>query len=224
MGTHDNHRERMRQRFISTDGNGFAPHELLEMLLYGAVPRGDTNPAAHALRLSKPSVRSAMCLTHRLTHLKTCAGWEKNSAVTIKLVSKIAKECSDGLREHETAGDFDAVGRSLISEFRASGAERVFIILLDQKNRILHREFIGEGDFACARVDFRKIAELVLRKNASKVIIAHNHPDGNPNPSASDRATTVNLEQFLKQLGAELKEHYIVTDCVYAGMKQTHLN
>lgn len=212
----------MRQRFISTDGNGFAPHELLEMLLYGAVPRGDTNPAAHALIETFGSLGNV--LDAPFDALKNVRGVGKTSAVTIKLVSKIAKECSDGLRELETAGDFDAVGRSLISEFRASGTERVFIILLDQKNRILHREFIGEGDFACARVDFRKIAELVLRKNASKVIIAHNHPDGNPNPSASDRATTVNLEQFLRQLGAELKEHYIVTDCVYAGMKQTHLN
>lgn len=218
MGTHDNHRERMRERFISTGGNGFAPHELLEMLLYGTVSRGNTNPAAHALIETFGSLGNV--LDASLDDLKNVSGVGKASAVRIKLVSKIVKECSDGLRELETAGDFDAVGRQLISEFRASGIERVFLILLDQKNRILHREFIGEGDFACARADFRKIAELVLRKNASKVIIAHNHPDGNPNPSASDRATTVNLEQFLKQIGVELKEHYIVTDCVYVGMKQ----
>lgn len=218
MGTHDNHRERMRERFISTGGNGFAPHELLEMLLYGATPRGDTNPAAHALIETFGSLDNV--LNASFDDLKNVHGVGKTSAVMIKLVSRIAMECADGLRELETAGDFDTVGRQLITEFRASGVERVFIILLDQKNRILHREFIGEGDFACARVDFRKIAELVLRKSASKVIIAHNHPDGNPNPSASDKATTINLEQFLKQIGVELKEHYIVTDCVYVGMKQ----
>ena len=85
----------MRERFISTGGNGFAPHELLEMLLYGATPRGDTNPAAHALIETFGSLDNV--LNASFDDLKNVHGVGKTSAVMIKLVSRIARECADGV-------------------------------------------------------------------------------------------------------------------------------
>lgn len=214
---HTNHRERMKDRFVQTDGNGFAEHELLEMLLYYAVQRKDTNSLAHRLIDRFGSLEQVLEAPY--DELVKVSGAGRSVALLVKTVNRIRVACGRSLKENSVVGDYDEVGRFLVGEFRGAPVERVLIMLLDAKNRLIYSEFISEGEFSFAKISFRRVVSLVMLKNAAKVIISHNHPDGNPNPSTNDRAVTSALENLLEQIGVELKEHYIVSDNVYVGLK-----
>ncbi len=213
---HANHRSRMRNRFLVTGGSGFAEHELLEMLLFYAVPRVDTNPLAHELLDYFGDLDNLLCASaDDITKVK---GAGESVAVLIKLVEKISSVCNDYQRKSNIMSDYDDIGRYLVSEFKKVKTEKVFLMLFDGKNNVLHCEFIADGDFSSVMMDFRKIASLVLLKNAAKVVIAHNHTDGDPNPSIGDKGTTGTLVAFLRDLNVELREHYIISDNVYIGL------
>ena len=92
--------------------------------------------------------------------------------------------------------------------------------MLDAKGNLISKEKAGDGDFKSCEIDTRNILTNALNKNAAKIILAHNHVDGNPYPSLSDKAATASLISLLNQVGIELYEHYIVYDGKYAGIKK----
>ncbi len=214
---HQNHRRRMRDRLKKTNGKGFAHHELLEMLLYYSVPRRDTNEMAH--RLIDKFGSLGVLFDANQDEIAKIEGISENTASLIKLVKAI-HDC-DGFDKNNLRvfNDYAETGEYLVSEFAGSETEKIFLILLDGKNRVLHCDFFDEGSFKFTRFDMRRLTELVLCKKASQVIIAHNHIDGDPNPSPTDRITTADIESFLARLDVSFAEHYIIADNVYIGLK-----
>lgn len=214
---HRNHRERLRQRYISGGIESFADHEVLELLLFYALPRVDTNELSHRLIEHFGSVRKV--LQAPIEELSSVYGLNTASSTLLKLVGDLCVRSKTAEKSIKVLDNYDEVGKMLVNEFSVDSAERVVLILLDSKFRLIHETTISEGDFSSARINMRTIVHMAMLKNAAKIILAHNHPDGNPNPSLSDKAMTISVDNMLSQVGVELVEHYIIADEVYIGLR-----
>lgn len=96
--------------------------------------------------------------------------------------------------------------------FGGISVETVYALLLDDKGRVIHTEFLGEGTVSTSDIVPRKILECANRKHSKRVILAHNHPKGSTAPSKDDMMTTGRLFTILASVGVCLQAHYIVAD------------
>ena len=177
MGIHDGHREKMRQRFLKSGLESFADHEALELLLYYAIPRRDTNPIAHALMERYGSLSAVLSAPPE--DLKNVEGIGDSGAVLLRLVVQLCQKARLADAERETVlSSVDRVGAYLLDRFSGERNEVIYQLCLDRKGRLLACKRLGEGGVASADLDIRKLMENAILTSASVVILAHNHPSG----------------------------------------------
>ncbi|MEY8385705.1 DNA repair protein RadC [Oscillospiraceae bacterium 38-13] len=220
MGVHDFHRERMRRRFRENGLSGFADHEVLELLLYYAIPRRDTNPIAHALLDRFGSLSGVFSAPAEL--LEQVDGVGENTAAFLRLIPLASARARLAEAERELALDTrERIGGYLLELFSQERNEAVYEICLDRKGKLLACKRLGEGSAAAVNLDIRKLVENALLCSASSVILAHNHPSGIALPSQDDHATTQQAHQALKSIGVQLEDHIIVADGDYVSYSQS---
>lgn len=211
MGIHDGHREKMRRRFLSGGLDHFADHEALELLLYYALPRRDTNPIAHALMErygSLPAVLSAP-----VEDLQKVEGIGESAAILLKLVPQLYRKACLADAERETAlSSVARIGAYLKERFRSEKNEVVYQLCLDRKGKLLVCKKLGEGDHSSANLDIRRLVENALLFSASGVVLAHNHPSGIALPSADDYVATDRAKAALATIDVQLVDHIILAD------------
>lgn len=211
MGIHDNHRERMRRRFLAGGLDGFADHETLELLLYYAIPRRDTNPIAHALMERFGSL--AGVFSAPIEALEQVEGVGENAAVLLRLTPLAVQKARLAEAERELIlNSRDSIGAYLLELFSQERNEAVYQICLDRKGKLLSCKRLGEGSASAVNLDIRKLVENALLSSASSVILAHNHPSGIALPSNADRAATDQAKAVLESVGVRLADHIIVAD------------
>ena len=211
MGIHDGHREKMRRRFLETGLEGFADHEALELLLYYAIPRRDTNPIAHALMERYDSLSGV--LNAPVEDLEKVEGIGESAAILLSLVSRLSRKARIADASQETIlNSSERAGAYLLERFAGERRELVFLLCLDRKGRLLACKRLAEGDVASADLNIRKVVEMALLTSASAVILAHNHPSGLATPSQEDLFLTRYIQDSLKPLGITLYDHVILTD------------
>ncbi len=218
MGRHDHsgHRARVRQRYNESGIDGFAAHELVELLLFYGIPRRDTNPLAHRLIKAFGSVSGV--LNADRTMLMEVEGMTENAAVLLRLVGDLKRYCAleeqpTGKIMHKT-GDFV---NYLLPRFDGLSVEEVWMISLDILHRVIGVHRIGNGTPMMADVNARDVLRFALADNAPYVVIAHNHPSGIAIPSQADLDMTAGLAKTLKAISIELIDHLIFgldNDCV----------
>lgn len=214
---HAHHRERLRGRYRDNGIISMQEHEILEMLLFYSIPVINTNPVAHALLKEFGSLKNVF--EAPIDALSQVDGLGEKSALYISFLGDVFTKISMSYENKKASMTFNSLGEMLVNEFSKDKTERVFAVMLDAKDKIICKEHICNGTFKGAQLDMKKIARIALSKDVAKVVIAHNHPDGNPNPSTADKAATTLLSSFLNQIGVELKEHYIIADNVYVGIR-----
>ena len=211
MGVHDKHRERMRKRFRENGLNGFADHEALELLLYYAIPRRDTNPIAHALLERFGSL--AGVFSAPVEALEQVKGIGDRAAVLLRLVPLIVQRARLVEAEREIIlNSRDSIGNYLLELFSQERNEAVYQICLDRKGKLLSCKRLGEGSACAVNLDIRGLTENALLSTASAVILAHNHPSGVALPSEADHAATDRAKAALEAIGVALADHIIVAD------------
>lgn len=220
MGIHDGHREKMRQRYLKGGLEPFADHEALELLLYYAIPRRDTNPIAHALMErygSLPAVLSAP-----VEDLQKVEGIGESAAVLLTLVPRLYRKArlADAARE-TVISSADQAGAYLMERFADEKHEVVYQLCLDRKGKLLACKRLGTGSVANAELNIRKIMENAILTSASAVILAHNHPSGVALPSSDDCTATQRVEEALRTIGVVLADHIIVADGDFVSMAQS---
>ena len=147
MGIHDGHREKMRQRFLKGGLDSFADHEALELLLYYAIPRRDTNPIAHALMERYGSLSAV--LTAPVEDLQRVAGIGESAAVLLKLAPQLYRKARLSDAEQETVlSSVERVGAYLLERFAGEKNEVVYQLCLDRKGKLLACKKLGEGGVA----------------------------------------------------------------------------
>ena len=208
MGVHDGHRQRMKGRFREAGAAAFDDHNLLEMLLFYAVPRRDTNELAHKL-INRFGTYSGV-LEASIDELMSVDGIGESAAVLIKLVPEMNKRYMQRSNDSDTISSASAAGKYFVSKFAYETVEVAYAMFLDSKNRIIACREISRGVVNATEICIRAIAEQALACKATSVIIAHNHPDGIPVPSAEDELTTQKIKLALSTVGIKLADHIIV--------------
>ncbi len=220
MSIHDGHRNRMRDRFLHEGLDHFSEHEVLELILYYAVPRKDTNPIAHALINRFGSL--AQVLDAPVEALEQVPGVTRNGAILLKLTPQAGRYYLVNRSAHMTVlSTLDQCGDYLLPYFFGRRNETVFLLCLDAKCGVLSCREVGEGSISSANVPIRRIVELALGANAASVILAHNHPGGIAVPSREDIASTRRVAAALEAVDVVLADHVIVAEDDFVSMAQS---
>lgn len=193
-------------------------HEILELLLFYAKPRVDTNELAHRLIDHFGSLANVFEASSE--ELCKVFGIGESSAVLIKLVNQMYTSSVFEPNKRVSFKDYNKVGRFVADCFKFDKTERFMVVLLDAKDKLINTCTLAEGDFDGVNVNMMRLLQLVVLKQAAKIIIAHNHFEKDLCESVNDMLLTNTIEDALKSLGVQLKEHYIVCDKDYIGLKQ----
>ena len=221
MGIHDGHREKMRRRFLSGGLEQFADHEALELLLYYAIPRRDTNPIAHAL-IDRYGSLSAV-LAAPVEDLQKVEGIGESAAILLKLVPRLCAKArlADADRQELILNTASRAGAYLLERFYGEQNEVIYQLCLDRKGKLLACKKLGEGSIASAALDVRKLVENAILHSASSVVLAHNHPSGIASPSHEDYAATDRARNALENIGVALADHIIVADGDFVSLAES---
>ena len=217
MGIHDGHREKMRQRFMTGGLDAFADHEILELLLYYAIPRRDTNPIAHALMERYGSLPAVLAAP--MEDLKRTEGIGESAAVLLHLVPQVCRRARLAqVGEDQVLNSSERAGAYLLECFDGESREVIYQLCLDRKGKLLACKRLGEGSVASSDLDVRRLVENAILTGASAVILAHNHPSGVALPSDGDYTATMRVRAALNAIGIELADHIIVADGDFVSM------
>lgn len=221
MGIHDGHREKMRHRFLSGGLEHFADHEALELLLFYAIPRRDTNPIAHTLMDRYGSLSAVLAAP--VEDLQKVDGIGESAAILLKLVPHICYKArlADAARQDLVLNTADRAGAYLLERFAGERNEVIYQLCLDRKGKMVACKRLGEGNIGSAALDIRRLVENAIHSNASAVILAHNHPSGLALPSDEDFVATDRAKAALATIGVQLSDHLIVADGTFVSMAQS---
>ena len=218
---HAGHRERLRERYDRSGMDDYADHEVLELLLTYAIPRGDVNRQAHDLVSRFGSVAGALdALPEEICEVD---GVGPAAARFLTMLPSVFRRYAlNKVTSTESMDTLAKVGEYLMSLYTGITFERVYLLLFDNSMRLIDCVHLADGSVNCSNVTVRRIAELALFKNAAGVVLAHNHPKGLAIPSSSDHQVTQTVESALEPLGVPLLEHVIVTENRYAPIVRQH--
>ena len=209
MAIHDGHRERMRKQLKTSGMDSLSDVQVLEVLLYYAAPRGDTNPAAHALLNRFGTLDGVFSAPE--AELKKVDGVGDAAAQLIALVPQVARRClMSRSAQIQVLDTTSKCGRYLLPYFHGEHEEVVYLLCLDAKCKALDCVLIHRGGVNVASIAARKVVKTALDAN---------HPSGLALPSPEDRQTTLVLKRALEAVGVVLADHIIVADGDFVSMR-----
>lgn len=219
MGLHDGHRQRLIQRFLEEDLDNFEPHNVLELLLFYAIPRKDTNELAHVLIDTFGSLKGVFDAPYE--ELIKVAGIGPNTAALLKLVPSLTRTYYSSDARSIILDTSEKSGEYFLPYYIGQTEEVVRLACLDAGGKVISNQILHRGSANAAEVNLRKIVNIALRNNAMGVILAHNHPGGLPLPSEEDVATTKSIREALMPMGILLMDHIIVAGQDYVSMARS---
>lgn len=222
MNVHEGHRMRKKRQFVENGLDAFAEHEVLELLLYYAIPRRDTNPIAHAL-LNRFGTLDGVFSAPREELLRV-DGLGENGATLIGLLLPLYQRVRLSAARRDVI--LDSTERAcayFVERFAVEHTEVMYQVCLDAKGKLVNMEKLATGNVNSVCADLRAIVENALLCRASAVLLAHNHPSGVALPSEADNTVTLQVQQVLKSVGVELWDHIIVADNDCVSLRQNGL-
>ena len=212
---HEGHRARMKKKLLENGERSLADHELLEVLLYYAIPRRDTNELAHRLLKQFGSLRGV--LSAPVQELACVSGVGQQAALLLGMVQMLCRRAAQREKE-QILNSVDACGAYFTELLGSSRREMLWQVCLDGKGKVLSSRCLAEGDVSMAAVSVRQVVEYALRAGAVGVVLAHNHPSGVALPSQEDIATTRLIRDALRTMNIQLVDHVVVADGDYVSM------
>jgi DNA repair protein RadC len=216
-GLTQGHRARVREKVIGGGLDSMPPAELLELLLFYAIPRGDVKPLAKKL-LEGTSLGGL--LTRDPIDLERLPGIGPHAASLLALVVRIHREL---VAERERLREICLDPVELVPWFRSviglCEEERFAVVFLDQGRRVLGREIFDGGSRTRTVLYPRQLFEAALRTKATGMVLAHNHPGGSCSPSGQDRELTRRVQQLGDSLEITLVDHLIITRESHASFR-----
>ena len=211
------HRERVRKRFLENGFNGLEDYEILELLLFYVIPRKDTK--AIAKELIKKFKTLANVLKADTLELKTINGLGDVAITFLKMMGALPEKIyEDKLKnkklikdDKNKITDKEVLLSFLRNKIGYEDVEKFYVIYLSSSNEVIAFEESSSGTLDRSSIYPREIYKRVIMENAKSIIIAHNHPSGNTCPSKCDIDITNEIAKGLKNFGALLIEHIIIT-------------
>ena len=214
---HSGHRNRVRKKFIENGFDGFEPHEVLEMYLFYAIPRKDTNPLAHRL-LDRYLTIGGVC-DAPIDELMREFSLSQSAAVFLKMLPEMSRLYIESKMLDDNIIDYENLGEQFKNKFIGRTDEAVALMLGDAKGKMIYFGIISKGVLGSSNAPIRKIVDLSLRHNARSAFIAHNHPGGSAFPSRGDLEATKIIRETLLSVGVDLIDHFIITDDDYVSLR-----
>ena len=212
------HRARLRQRLISGGPEALMDHELIEYLLALAIPRRDTKPLAKALLAEFGGIGGL--LTADAEAIARFEGVGETAVSALKIVQAAALRM---LRSEVSAAPILSSWQALLDYLRIDMAhkltERVRILHLSSRNMLIRDEIMAEGSIDQAAVSVREVIRRAIDLGSASIIIVHNHPSGDPQPSRADIALTKDIADTGKRLGISVHDHIIIGAKGHSSMR-----
>ena len=196
--SHDGHRQRMKERLLRDGLESFSEHEMLELLLFYALPYRDTNALGHVLIDRFGSLCNVLDAAYA-DLLKVRRRYQRGTLLYT------AKE----------------LGEYILPWFIGQKAESVVLVSMDNRSKLLNATRIFEGSVNSAQFNFRTAVQQALQDNATRVVMAHNHPNGFALPSNADIDTTRRFAEVLALVDIRLVDHIVVAEDDYVSMAET---
>jgi DNA repair protein RadC len=203
------HRQRLRERFMEAGEVALADYELMELLLFRALPRRDVKPLAKALIERFGSFAEAVAA--RPERLREIAGLGEAAIVELKVTEAAARRLARGaLEKRQVLSSFSAVTDYCRTAMAYAAREEFRILFLDKRNALIADEVQGVGTVDHTPVYPREVVRRALELGASALILAHNHPSGDPTPSTADIRMTREIIAIAQPFGISVHDHLIV--------------
>ena len=208
---HEGHRQRMFDKFLKQGGGVFLPHEFLELVLFYAIPRRNTNEIAHELMDKFGSFEGV--LDADIEELKQVKGIGNHAAILIKCLSEGNRLYFQEPQDKIQRFDKLSVARNFgISRFVGTTTEDIYALLLDNQLRKIDCVRLERGAINHVAFDLGELYRNCLMRKVSAVILYHNHPHGISAPSCEDIEITYQIQGKLSDINICLLEHFIVSD------------
>lgn len=216
------HRERLKARFREAGADAVADYELLELLLFRAVPRRDTKPLAKALLAKFGSFAEVLGAPE--TRLRELDGVSESIVDLLKLVQASAQRYAHGaVRGARVLDQWTAVLDYCRSMMAFEPIEQFRVLFLDRRNALIADEVQQSGTVDHTPVYPREVVKRALELSATALILVHNHPSGDPTPSAADIAMTKQVVDIAKPLGIVVHDHVVIGRQGHASFKGMRL-
>lgn len=218
---HEGHRQRMRERYLAEGSENFSDVNLIEMLLYTTIARGDTNPIAHALMERFGSISAILEAPEE--ELVKVAGVGVKTAELLTLIPGICRAFYQDQRNprygvfHDDSMLYDYI----VSRFIGYDEEHILLLLINASGRMKYCNVIAKGSFSMVNLDVRQIAVLCVKCHCQRVVLAHNHPSGYTLPSREDILVTRSIRKTLQSFSIELYDHVIVSGVSYESLRES---
>jgi DNA repair protein RadC len=216
------HRARLRSRFLKDFGKGFADYELVELLLFMAQPRGDVKPLAKALLQQFGSFADLMAADPE--EIKKIPGAKDATVVALKSVQAAAlRMMQSNLLDRPVITSWQQLLDYCHAAMSRETREQFRVLFLDRKNGLIADEVQATGTVDHTPVYPREVVKRALVLGASAIIMVHNHPSGDPAPSAGDIDMTQEIKDAAASLGISLHDHVIIGRNGHASFKNLGL-
>ncbi|MCC2600926.1 RadC family protein [Sphingopyxis yananensis] len=205
---HLGHRGRLRARLLA-DPQSLADYELIEYLLALAIPRRDTKPLAKILLREFGSFSQTISADPE--SLRRIKGMGDGAIAALKIAQATSLTMlRDQFRDQPILSSWDALLDWLRADMGPIERERVRVLYLNSRNMLIRDELVSEGSVDQSAIYIREIVRRALELAAAAIIIVHNHPSGNPEPSRQDINITRDLADAAGKLGITLHDHIII--------------
>ena len=221
MGLHDGHRQRCKRRYLAAGAEGMDDHQLLELLLFYAIPRCDTNETAHRLLKRFGSLQGVLYADPG--ELAAVEGIGESAAVLLRLTGDLSLRARKAALPEKLLNSPGRAGAYFAELLLGQKRELLYEACLDGKGKLLSCRCITKGTVTSSPLQVRQVVENALYSGADSVLLAHNHPSGVALPSPADNATTLSVFDALRTVGVELADHIIVADDDFVSLRHNGL-
>ncbi|WP_309228510.1 RadC family protein [Roseomonas sp. KE2513] len=205
----EGHRKRLRDKLLRAGPDALADYELLEMLLFLALPRVDTKP--HAKRLIARFGSFAGAISAPESELRLVEGIGETAVAALRLVQAASiRLLAEEVREAPILSNGERLTAYLTAALARETVEQFRVLFLDSKNRLLADEALARGTVNHTPVYPREVVKRSLELGATALILVHNHPSGDPTPSRADIEMTAEIASGAATLGIAVHDHIIV--------------
>jgi DNA repair protein RadC len=216
------HRERLRTRFREAGVDALADYELLELLLFRALPRRDVKPLAKALLARFGSF--AEVISAPPARLAEVDGLGEAAIAELKIVQAAANRLARGeVKRRTVLSSWSSVLDYCRSTMAFADREQFRILFLDKRNQLIADEVQQTGTVDHTPVYPREVVKRALELSATAIVLVHNHPSGDPTPSRADIQMTKQIVEIAKPLGVDVHDHIIVGRDGHVSLKGLRL-
>ena len=213
------HRDRVRQRFIRLGADAFADYEMLEAVLHVVVPQRDTKDLAKSLLERFGSFSAVLAAPY--DQLRRCKGLGDVTAANLKIIQGAAQRYARDRvsRDQPILSSWSALLDYCRAQMAYEDIEQFRLLFLDKKNKLVADEVQQRGTVDHTPVYPREVIKRALELSATALILVHNHPSGDPSPSAADVQMTRAIVDVAKPLGISVHDHIIIGRTGHASLR-----